>query len=69
MPHDYKTKTVDYNEEKPPDWYTSEEQINYYPARAAWFVCREIDRVEALFAAEKAAKEETQLTNGGNKNE
>jgi len=68
MPHDYKTKTVDYNEEKPPDWYTSEERINYYPARDAWFVCREIDRVEALFA-EKAAKEETQLTNGGNKNE
>lgn len=59
MPHDYKTKTVDYNEDKPPEWYTSQERIDYYPARAAWFVCREIDRVEALYAAKNAASGDT----------
>lgn len=55
MPHDLKTRTIDYREESPPDWATPEEKVNFWPRRAARFMCDEIDRVEKKLAAEKAA--------------
>jgi len=57
LAHDYATRTVDYNEEKAPDWYTPQERIDYHPARAAWFISQEMKRVEAEMAAKKAAQE------------
>lgn len=56
MAHDYKTRTIDYTEEHPPEWATPEEKIRFYPKRAAKFICDEIDRVETEMAAENAAK-------------
>lgn len=61
MAHDYKTHTIDYSEERPPEWATPQEKIDFHPKRAAWFICQEVRRVEAEMAAkeaeEKAAKQ------------
>lgn len=59
MPHDYKTRTIDYTEEHPPEWATPEEKVNFYPKRVAKFICAEIDRVEKLFAEQKAEEAKT----------
>lgn len=61
MPHDYKTRTIDYTEEHPPEWATPEEKINFYPKRAAKFICAEIDRVEKMLAEKKAAEKKENL--------
>ena len=66
MPHDYKTRTIDYMEEHPPEWATPEEKINFHPKRAAKLICAEIDRVEKLFAEQKAKEKQETLVENGN---
>ena len=61
MPHDYKTRTIDYMEEHPPEWATPEEKINFHPKRAAKLICAEIDRVEKLLAEQKAKENQEPL--------
>lgn len=61
MPHDYKTRTIDYMEEHPPEWATPEEKINFHPKRAAKLICAEIDRVEKLFAEQNAKEKQEPL--------
>lgn len=59
MLHDYKTRTIDYTEKHPPEWAMPEEKVNFYPKRVAKFICAEIDRVEKLFAEQKAKEHKT----------
>ena len=54
MAHDFKTRTIDYSEEHPPEWATPQEKIDFHPRRAAKFICDELRRVEAEIAAKKA---------------
>lgn len=56
MAHDYKTRTIDYNEEQPPEWATPQEKIDFYPKRAAHFICEEYRRAEAKLAAQQTLK-------------
>lgn len=53
MAHDYKTRTIDYTEEHPPEWATPEEKVNFYPKRTAHFICEELRRAEEKPAAEQ----------------
>ena len=52
MPHDYQTRTIDYNEEHPPEWATREEKQDFHPKRAAKIICEELRRAEAKLAGE-----------------
>ncbi len=47
MAHDLQTRTIDYTEEHPPEWATDQEKIEFYPKKAAMFICQELRRVEA----------------------
>ena len=53
MAHDYKTRTIDYTEEQPPEWATPQEKIDFYPKRTAKFICEEIRRAEERLAVKQ----------------
>lgn len=57
MAHDFKTRTIDYSEEQPPEWATPQEKIDFHPKRVAHFICEELRKAEAKLAAQKAADE------------
>lgn len=46
MAHDFKTRTIDYTQEHPPEWASPQEKIDFYPKRAAKLICLEIERNE-----------------------
>ena len=59
MHHDFKTRTIDYSEEHPPEWATPQEKIDFYPKSVAYLFRQELRRVEAEIAARETEDKKT----------